>query len=120
MNTIARTGIKAEYIAPERVPAFSRRWQRAMSALNTADDQRHLVNATAQDAAERRAAFAAKLIELDTGRHHTNVARLTARQPAHDLPMDYAEPSSGSIVTNGPNTTPTAHSMFAVGPEVAA
>lgn len=120
MNSITRTGIKAEYIAPERVPAFSRHWQRAMSALNTADDQRHLVDATSQDAAERHAAFAAKLIELDRGRHHTRVARLTARRPERFAPMDDAEPSSGSIVTNGPNPTPTAHSMFAVGLEVAA
>lgn len=120
MNTITRYGIKSEFVAPERVPAFSRRWQRAMSALNLADDQRHLTDASAQDAAERRSVLESKLTELDMGRYHASLAHLTEARSLGDISTTHVEPTTGPIVTNGPNTLPTAHSMFAVGPEVAA
>lgn len=120
MNSITRYGIKSKYVAPERVPAFSRRWQRAMTALNVADDQRHLSVVLSQDAGEDRSAGESKLIELDRGRHHASLARLTALRSANFVPPTHTEPTSSSVVTNGPNTRPAAHSKFAVGPEVAA
>lgn len=120
MNTITRYGRKSKYVAPESVPAFSRRWQRAMSALNVADDQRYLLDATSQDAAEERSAFESKLVALDRGAHLAALARRVASHVLDFIARSYTEPTSGSIVTNGPNTQPTAHSKFAVGPEVAA
>jgi len=120
MNSITRTGIKSEYIAPDRVPAFSRRWQRAITALNVAEDNRPLMVATAQDAAEDRALVESKLIEPDRGSYHADLARLTGGGVSIVSSRIHAEPTSGPIVTNGPNSQPTAQSKFAVGLEVAA
>ena len=120
MNSITRNGIRSEYIAPENVPSFSRRWQRAMSALNAADDQRYLVDATSQDGAEARSVLEFKLTEQDSGKYHADLALLSSRRSSRLTAPRKFEPISGSIVTNGPNTQPAAHSSFAVGPEVAA
>lgn len=109
MATIVRTGITSEYVAPESVPAFTRRDARAISALNLGDDARYLSSATSMDAVEVANAIAAQLDQVDASAHHARIATMTQDRDA-TLTPPRVEVFADSISTNGPNTQPASAS----------
>ena len=114
-NSITRR-VQSRFTAPADVKPLSRKWGRAMSRLNVADDQNYLVEVTANERKSDALAVTAQLVALPHADHHALVALLATVASARAiLPVTQAALVLVNAAPNGPNTSPTTHLNNAVG-----
>ena len=117
MNTITRPVVSREVVAP----AYSRKWSRAMSHLNHADDQNYLVEVSASEDRAAATAKSAVLISECSAARYTQFTRLvTALTAVTDSPQQVHDLVLTMTTPNGPNSLPQTHLKNAVGPRSAA